>query len=1012
MSHTVLPLTENLEDALAVARMLLRGDEAQVQNGVRQLEELVRRYPGTHVAQEAMDELRRYDAERTSEPSAQELRFRRFRTKLATIHSLDDGRLPAFLANWRTDLDSDEDYYQLVALKLKTCLEQELAQDTTLAELDQLHERLGRAVQSLPRLADTLTEPRRRLERLRFQARSAVVRDKVVGALRSWQTGEGWKLYESLEAVTPEEHRPELEDLQVHIARVEQSRENAQNALDEARVLAMIEDRASFLKGREISDRLRASLNENPPPIWKGLLEEQVRRLKDAARLFLQADGERVMDLTGLIAFLDLLNKPVEEDGVPELLESTVGRVEENLRGKVREAKDVQELEIIRDQVREAMRRRLDLLEPHLLAIENGLQCVITVWQGPWAGDELVIPEGFPVPETVEERIRGRRQARARLRQQLDETLASWRIDEFVQLCRSASAPQRYCQLVEKADWLRGLAGLAAEPEFAEVEQGCAWLSRWDSAAEQLGPDMPTALAEAVTGERTRRQHRLEGLKRTEHLKAIATAIERRQWEEAEQLMAQRIVAETELERFRVEVLFAQAELAGGGELIRLLCERWRELQYYFPDRAGMTVEAAVERACRENNAAGLERLAVVVRRARNDRVLEADRLHRISELVDWATLEQLVRTEASEANIRQLWSHVQGRQGSALVNTGLRRLVSHWDEADLVASVWADRALASWKPPVVVSAQDPLVRLTHAWEQAAAEADGKMDTNRVWTSEETDTLQARFAGCDVQIDRLNRLLEIARQPAVPLPKSYVQARGRADLLARTLRQIVELEVADLRRPDWRDRWGGVRFRIQTELTTLAAAPALLQRADRLSRLTKLGGLEQAMMEKARACRDFDRDSVFPELYEQVLEIVQRFEECGAIGSSMWKIVSSEYWPKVLKECGDLQDLKDPGDLRALVGRVEELARDEEAFRTSIERLRDAQPPTPEGGTFDPARHRDYVALFPVAPPKSERVRALFLRFLKQEPRPTIVRQSTGVLPGWISWLCFGRGEP
>src|SRR5262249_30194590 len=157
-------------------------------------------------------------------------------------------------------------------------------------------------------------------------------------------------------------------------------------------------------------------------------------------------------------------------------------------------------------------------------------------------------------------------------------------------------------------------------------------------------------------------------------------------------------------------------------------------------------------------------------------------------------------------------------------------------------------------------------------------------------------------------------------------------------------------------------------------------------RIDRLSALTRLTGLEDAVIQAARACRAApDSDRTFPHLAQQIREIVCRFEECGAVGSAMWNLLSSEYWSRVPGECGDLEPVDERGDLRELVARVEELASDEERLRAANERLRSAQPPTPEGGRFDPARHRDYLALFPASPPKSERARALFVRFARQE---------------------------
>jgi hypothetical protein len=978
----------------------------QVDQGVQMLKKIVIDNPGTRAATEAHKELRFLNEFSTRTTAPSDARLHRFRNAWAEVQSLDDGRIPKLLLVWRPEIETDVDCLDAVVSKLKALVEEALAKQLELRDLDRFEGYLSAAVQTLPMLSEPLSGPRKRLDQLHFEVRLKQAREQIRGALNDWNTSEAWTLYGDLEKWSPPECRPLIADLQISIAHTEQARDLAQEALDNAHALSgsVITERSDYFRYREVVAGLKAKLRDSGPPFWKVLLEAQRRQIDGPMRAFLQTQSEEVSDLPALLAFADLFDIG-EED--PDLIERALQGVEKGFTSGILIAEDTHRLEALRDELREVMRIRPAIFGGRLKPLENGLQCLIAAWRESGAEHVPAVPAGFPVPDALDQHLRRWGEARTRLTAQIEEAVSSWRIDDLIELSQSTVAPDPYRRLAANPTLFRDLARLATMPDFSSVAEGRIWFTDWDSAVSNLGRDIPATLGHAINREHARRHTSLDELKYRDRLRSIDTEIRAGRLEQAEVLATECQDSGPELERYRAQILLARAQQAGDLEVIRLLSERWRELQFHIPTQAGEALLAAARRAWEADDQNATERLAVVVRRARHDRRIPETILKEAADLVEWASLEQQARVDTSVPTIRRLWSHIQAHQSSQVVWKGLCRLVQYWTNHDLVAATWADRALANWEPPVVVGAEDPFAKLTLAWDEAAAEAVRQMSETYDWTKDKIAAMEARFTTCDTQRDHVNRLLgpETRLEPS----SLYVQVRNQARLLARTISDLEELEQADLRQPVNGGTWESVRLRLQREMPSVAAAPRMLASVDRFSPVTRMAGLEQSMLAKATACRNPDAETVFPDLALQVREIVDRFEKCGIRGRSMWRTVSSEYWRKVREACGDLTDLNDPVDLSALAIRIDDLERDEKHFLAAMDHLRESLPPTPENGPFDPELHRDYLALFPTDAPQSDRVRGLFLRFLRQEPRPTIIRQSVRFLPNWIAELLFSR---
>ena len=72
-------------------------------------------------------------------------------------------------------------------------------------------------------------------------------------------------------------------------------------------------------------------------------------------------------------------------------------------------------------------------------------------------------------------------------------------------------------------------------------------------------------------------------------------------------------------------------------------------------------------------------------------------------------------------------------------------------------------------------------------------------------------------------------------------------------------------------------------------------------------------------------------------------------------------------------------------------------------FRDALRQLHAEKPMVSASGAFDPARHRDYLDLYPAAPPLSRRVYRLFDRFARGTEQRAILERSARDLPGWIA---------
>ncbi len=650
------------------------------------------------------------------------------------------------------------------------------------------------------------------------------------------------------------------------------------------------------------------------------------------------------------------------------------------------------------------------------------------------------------VPDHAEAaRLAARAESQA-LHQELDAHLERWEVEVFLALTRDRSPGHPYRDLLTSPQPLLALVAQARESRLTSTHEAADWWRAWQSARQQLPAEQPAALERAIDRHQARRReewgdaleellaqdpspdlcraaaeslsetlaepelkryHR--DLRRREVIGRIGQLLAEGRWPLASRQLQE--LPHDDPERRRLDILRAvgEARSAGVTQVAAVLHERWVEVVASCGEEAYTVLGTGLEQAWHQRETETLQRLEEVARRVARDGDAPASVRARIADWLEWLQIERQLAGGLSASGIRQLVRYLEKPPPSEELVRRCRALVEHWREADdVVALAWAYRALVDCEPPLFPG-MDPLETLVHRSDTAANEV-----------------LQALREGQDLELEDLAAMQETLRPlardwqdlddflnllPRIPdrqaPPERFHEAGTLLDGLSQTLRAIVELERCDLRRDAARSRWNGARLALVQDLRELPVATQLLERLERLVPLTLLNFAEQQIRKAAQRCARgepeiLDEPELFAALANRIRELIGEFEKTEMVGGAMWQIVSQEYWSEVPAAAGDLATPAGGEDLVALAARCDQLEAEEKRFRQALGELKQHEPYVGADGSFDPARHADYLALYPAQGPTSRRVYRLFDRFSRVEPRPTILSRSGGRLPPWI----------
>ena len=967
-------------------------------------------------AQQAIDLLNRYDTPRSrkrEDPDTAALR-----DEWLTFQRLLDARLPDYLIRLRDCTAAVPKLLPDVADRFRRWIRDRTkliydamtigaVDELQVHDLDAFDKRLNEAFLVFPKLATDLKGEAARFREAKYGIHFDSIHDEIRRAYNRWPIGTPWKLFEQLEVDAPTSFADRVRAVKEELEAISKLHTVLVQLLAGGLQESPPDNWSKFRMVIESGSTLHTYLaDRSVPSAWLDKIRQEVNRSIDAASDFLKYQAETARTLDDICSLWTSYGAcdPARLDSQLSFqsrwFEPSFASIEQSLSEEIVACAVPKELESIAERLARGLP---DFVVKRLASRRDSVLELVAKWKALESGEAVDLPPP-PIPRMLLNEAEARQNAIESVQQRLDLALGQWNVDEFLRLCPKQKISTLYRQLRQAGPALRTLAQLARHTGFSSVEEASQWEAAWKAAVTRLPAARPAALVDAMSSEVSLRRTAQSELVRAETVSIVEQNIGQKQFDLAEIYLKKLPEQDREFRRLLTRLKFERAKDKGLGGLAQMLFEDWGFVSYYCKPESHDVLLQSLHDAWEQSDQMALSLLRSVADRALEDPQLAVQIRQELEGWRNWLGIEDALSQRTTSPEIWQLISFWRSQPSPDAQTERLEHLVRLWrTQKNRVALSWAYQAFASLRPPIMAMAADPAEELVRESTRTAEAIWDDLQNREAWSAKELDE-HLRAMNHWVSLFRdLNDFLDLLAHDVKPWATSarFGLVLKTLDNLSEAVMDIEQLESADLRSPDMRTLWKAA-FALVAGLSGVSAAVGLRGRLEILEPLTKLQYSENVMFKAADVCKDdLDARGVFSNLQQCIREIIQVFEEAGAVGIYMWKAVSADYWKRIPGRAGCLSTSPHPADLNGLAELAGELEADERRFQDAIFWLKANAPIVGGDGVFHPEKHRDYLAQYPKNPPSSQRVYRLFGRFVGIVPQPHIVSHLRGI--AWIT---------
>jgi hypothetical protein len=1084
-----------LEDII-LFKLMLRANDAEKRSRARAgLQLIVGQWQGTPQAEEAKEILARDEARQPeADPELKELENR-----WRAIQELTNPDLPRMLRYLQSKPTAAGHLRRSIVKDLRKWISAALLRLGDNADSDAIE-----ALESFTRLpalsayeadVDELRQMRSSLFELHYRK----VREEVMAALATWSFDEAWAAHKRI-ANTPANFEQAVAKLEEQIYKAKRDYDEVQRLLDQPFQTIVVDwetAAAAVQYLKELSDYLKQTI----PVEWSKRLTEAKQTILDELSRFLKEKAGELRELDKLRNFqteyskLQVHNLTVEISLQPEWFQESINQISQNLERRIVAAESPEALDVILMGLSEQQLGLPDIIIEELNSRSLRIGELATAWRVIRIGEEF--PERMPPKEPLPQAFAKAVELYSGLLQRIDEAFAKldthsddalqpyleagelasqileqysghvkalklkekvehklayheihravsdWKIDRLLELCRPRLQEPECAYYLANEQLLRVLHELVGEDRLAGFKEAEGWWQLWRSRVQELTPNPPDALTQALAREQESRANEwhevlaalIDSPLSPEKFEEIAASLDREgrrldltwrkaaflqkagagyaerfikagKWQQAEKRIVDLGQDHDETRRLKALLSVERARQSGLGELSRVLKSDWSQVSRYLKERAYDVLTSAVQEAWSKHDDESLKNLRMVVTRLLTTRQAPPDILTTLEEWEKWLTIETYVRNSDPLAVVKKLVSYlaVQVTKTPVLV-TRLEALINYWrDRNDLVMLVWAYEA---FKDHIELPIEVPAEELTRVHLELAADYQQQLHDNPELDLGALKDMDSELRKAESEWSRLRDYLNELPHPTtkVELPHAFTEVSELVATLLSNWSCLDRARSVDLRLEDERKELQTCATALQNQFQDVAIKASLLKQVETLEPLTGLRFSENRIFEAADFCGDDDRChelDAFLNLVTCLQKMIDVFRQVNAEDGYLWQRISAEYGITVHAKARSLLPKPTPSDLRVLAAQFTDLQSEEDTFRKVLRELKRRTPITPTGYLFEPESSLDYLQLFPKDPPHSRRVYVLFKEFASVEPMPTILSQSRRYLPEWI----------
>jgi hypothetical protein len=631
----------------------------------------------------------------------------------------------------------------------------------------------------------------------------------------------------------------------------------------------------------------------------------------------------------------------------------------------------------------------------------------------------------------------------------IENALAHWNIDEFMELCAKGGLDPLYTQSCESYgifENLTELAGLTKQEFFQDVKSAADWWSKWKIIRQQIIKHLPEVLNSAINKEEYQRKTQwhslLEEFISIDHepfeYRKIIKILDKQPDEleldsylnliihmekkgivlklikEGQFTRAAQEIGQMEPEHSDTRCLTILLEIKKAADIqdkAELIIDNWRIIFSYFEENdAVRMIMDAVKKAWERRFFDILQKLISVANRAlETNKLKNPGNVAQIQEWTEWLEIEADLRRHLSVSGVDRLLTYIKDKKNSADLPVFLNGMLNHWKaENNLLMLVWAISAFGNSFPHLIQKLDDPKKKFSEHTDSIAQEIMDKLSIQQnISMNELNDFLEqmnienAKWNDFKTYCDRLP-VITHGKEPSGLFKNTMDKLKD----LIESLKLINGLKETDLRTQEAGANWNRLAT-LLSYLKGISMRETLLKELEKITPLTELKFLEDQIMAAADRCGsaddiDLDEEWLFDKLGKLIREMIEKkFEKAGAKNEKMWHIISSEYFKKIYDRAGISIKEPDPPDLEELANIMDKLQEEENVFRQQIGWLFENRPAAINGG-FDPERHDSFLNRFPEHKSCSIRTYRLFDRVMLNEQMRIILEESKNHLPDWI----------
>jgi len=964
-------------DKLRTARInVKRGTEEQRRNALEDLREICSEYMGAPCAQRAQKLLKKYDSssskEDTKPSSLDELE-----ESWASLQGLRDGRFRKYFQEIQ-EHDLERSMKETVVRSLRNWLEEESTELRRKRRLDDAKRaaEILQEIESVETYAIELIDEIEGVHEAVFEIYFGDRQKKVKSALEQWAVQDARRYFKEImeQGPVPDSMQESVHALRSEIEEIDKVRRSVESRLNEmaeARIQSWGD--AEYVHSTiQFFDGLDTSIPDSEEQNLKRVIDEKLECLNE----FILQKAEDTDSLEEISEFWQsyrrrglLAAEHVEEDAIAAKSRDAVEAI---VHRRIKQAETPAEVEDLKTELNRHCTSPPVLRElvSSVDTLKSEVQTIEQEWQAMRDGRQFSVPEGsVPIPppfkdnkdeyeqylskvnfpfrnkkgsvpedtlrraidvaESILDEIEDHDEALALkqdaenrlLHQNLDASLANWRLANFQKYAAREQAPERYRRLLENHfDTLQEMARLQAEDEFTGWEEAVQWSERWkvDCQTVREGFFIPDALDGAINDETKRREVQWERVlaqlreqnattaeelttlhQRIEDLldvfelaseqkllereilrRRMRTALEEESIDEAQNFAEQleeRFSGPPQELAVRLDVEQARRDSESAKALAELLDEKWHRVRTaYGEDALTLLVDTLAQNWEASNYDVIYNDLKPLLRRPQEEEMP--------SELVRWDTwldLERHLLEDVSWPHLKRLEEYAQAPPSDRIRDRQLKRLLQQWRNTNNWRALsWMFRAFPVDRSDLFPSGEDPVERLRERSREETASIRDDL----------VDQIRAAGSGLGECKKRLNEELGHWRdlqdfyegstfdppQPPDELEEVKKLLRATTDVQQKfeSLQNDLVYEwQSDLKRKSLTNKWKSfenARFKIVDSITEPEVGEKFLGRHDELWSLAEDirhykedgGDLEQKVKEVAEFCGRTDERAV------------------------------------------------------------------------------------------------------------------------------------------------------